>query len=122
MRRSHRAMLAVAALLASGALTTGSLVPATLGSAAAQPGALHSASASSGDVAGTYLVVLRSAPAATYDGSTPGFTRTAPRKGERFDADRPAVRAYEEHLLDEQGALLDQLGSPSVLYLSLIHI
>jgi hypothetical protein len=109
-------MLAVAALLASGALTTGSLVPATLGSAAAQPGALHSASASSGDVAGTYLVVLQSAPAATYDGSTPGFTRTAPRHGERFDADRPAVQAYEDHLLDEQGALLDQLGSPSVLY------
>ncbi len=68
------------------------------------------------DAPGSYLVVLRGAPLATYDGSTPGFGRTAPRRGERFDANRPAVRAYETHLLRQQDDLLDQLGSPEVLY------
>ena len=46
----------------------------------------------------------------------PAIARTAPRQGERFDADRPAVTAYEDYLFREQTTLLDQLGSPTVLY------
>ena len=107
MRRPHLALLAVAALLA----------PVVIGAAdAAQADAPRTASAAAGDKAGTYLVVLRSDPTATYDGGTAGYARTAPRQGERFDADRPAVTAYEDYLFREQTTLLDQLGSPTVLY------
>ena len=79
--------------------------------AAPRPRAEHA-----GQQGGTYLVVLRSRPLATYTGGLPGFPRTAPRHGERFDADRPAVRTYESRLLAQQDQLLTSLGSPPVLY------
>lgn len=63
-----------------------------------------------------YIVVMRAAPVASYAGTTPGFTRTEPQPGQRFDDDRPAVAAYRTKLFKGQSRLLAKLGHPAVLY------
>lgn len=73
------------------------------------------ASAASGDTA-TYLVVLRQAPAASYQGGITGLHRTMPGKGQRFDDQRPAVAAYRTFLATEQARLLGGVGSPPTIY------
>ncbi len=105
----------IATVVAAAAMVT-STAALVLADAAAGDVTARPAPASAPDSAGSYLVVLRGTPLATYDGSASGFARTAPRSGERFDADRPAVQAYEAHLLGLQTDLLDELGSPEVLY------
>ncbi|MEP6651497.1 MAG: S8 family serine peptidase, partial [Lapillicoccus sp.] len=64
----------------------------------------------------TYLVVLREAPAASYQGGTDGYSATAPAAGARFDNTSAAVSAYRAHLTAEQHGLLAQLGGPAELY------
>lgn len=48
--------------------------------------------------AGRYIVVLAEPPAATYDGGISGLAATKPAKGEKLDANRPAVQKYQAHL------------------------
>jgi hypothetical protein len=62
-----------------------------------------------------YIVVLRSAPLATFDGNR-AFEPTAPRPGHRFNALRSAVEAYAERLLRGQDRVAAALGDPDVLY------
>ena len=116
--RCAAAACAAFALMTPLAATSAAASPVapTLTPSTALSTAPSTAAPDASDSAGTYLVVLRGAPAATYDGSTAGFARTAPRHGHRFDADRPAVRAYEQHLIALQDDVLGQLGSPEAIY------
>jgi hypothetical protein len=67
--------------------------------------------------AGVYLVTLDRVPAAAYTGGVPGYRATMPRpSAERFDRSRPAVAAYQGLLQREQDRVLEQVGSPEVLY------
>ncbi|MGH3470699.1 MAG: S8 family serine peptidase [Nocardioidaceae bacterium] len=65
---------------------------------------------------GLYVVVLNDAPLATYKGGVRGYSATAPRPGQRFDADRPAVTRYRDYLLSHQAQVLWALGSPQTVY------
>ncbi len=67
-------------------------------------------------IPGTYVVVLRERPLATYRGSVPGYPATRPPPGRRFDAERSAVRLYRSYLLDRQRAVLDSIANPATLY------
>jgi subtilisin family serine protease len=60
----------------------------------------------------TYIVQLKSAPAATYTGSVAGLAATQVPEGERLKADAPHVKAYRSHLQKEQQAVLATVGAP----------
>jgi subtilisin family serine protease len=63
-----------------------------------------------------YLVVLRDAPAASYQGGIGTYAATAPAAGRRFDARAAAVVAYRTYLTQRQNDLLAELGNPPALY------
>jgi hypothetical protein len=65
---------------------------------------------------GTYVVVLRGQPAATYDGHLAGYPATRPRAAQRFNDRRPQVLRYRHLLLTSQRRLLARLGNPRELY------
>ncbi len=65
---------------------------------------------------GTYVVLLKARPLATYDGGVDGFGATAPRAGKRFDAASPAAHSYAAHLASGQARVLALLGHPPLLY------
>jgi subtilisin family serine protease len=60
--------------------------------------------------AGVYIVELKSAPASTYAGGTPGFPATRPRGGRQLDAHSSSVRAYTAHLASQQSTLTRKYG------------
>lgn len=87
--------------------------------AAAGTTSLPAASAHGSDGDGStavYLVLLRQAPTASYQGDTAGYAATTPATGQRFDDGRRAVATYRTFLLAEQASLLGEVGSPPVLY------
>ncbi|MFB9315606.1 S8 family serine peptidase [Nocardioides plantarum] len=61
--------------------------------------------------AGRYVVVLKAAPAASYDGSDSRFAATRASGGQGFRADSPAARAYTSHLRRTQDALAKSVGA-----------
>ncbi len=65
---------------------------------------------------GVYVVTLTDPPAAAYRGDRPGLPATVAVADRRFDAGRPAVRAYREYLLTQQDQVLDTLDDPATLY------
>lgn len=60
--------------------------------------------------AGRYFVVLKDQPSVTYTGGTAGFEATAMGKGKAFDANRPSVAKYEQHLAMKQEAVAKGAG------------
>jgi len=100
LRRRNQAL----ALVGSAGLIVGlaTAIPAT-----ATPAAAPTA---------TYLVQLADAPAATYTGGIPGYTRTRPATGAKLDASHPAVTRYRSYLRQRQDGVLRQAGSASRLY------
>ena len=97
-----------AAVIVAGGL----LLPAVI----AAPSADATAPQPSTVSAGTYLVLLRAQPLATYDGHIDGLAATAPPAGKRFRADSPAVQAYSQFLASRQARLIALLDGPEVLY------
>ena len=69
---------------------------------------LHMAESASSERIGTkiYIVQMAADPAMRYQGGLPGFARTAPEKGERYDARTSQVQMYAEQLGRQQDALL----------------
>nr|WP_253908447.1 S8 family serine peptidase [Arthrobacter sp. H41] len=51
---------------------------------------------------GSYIVMLREHPLASYDGGTEGIPATKPGKGEKLKLDSPNARAYEARLKKKQ--------------------
>jgi hypothetical protein len=60
--------------------------------------------------AGTYIVQLRDAPAATYSGGVAGFTRTRPQAGGHLNAHSSSVKSYTGHLASQQSSVLRRYG------------
>jgi hypothetical protein len=63
-----------------------------------------------------YLVVLRQAPVASYDGNIAGYPATTPSPGSRLDSDATAVLAYRGLLTRQQSEVLTGIGKPKELY------
>jgi subtilisin family serine protease len=95
-RRRNQAL----AVLGSAGLIAGL---GTLGPAAAEPAPATGTTA-------TYLVQLADAPAASYTGGVPGYTRTKPVRG-KLDAAAPAVSRYRGYLRQRQDGVLKQAPS-----------
>lgn len=62
-------------------------------------------------IAGSYIVELNEEPAATYEGSTPGFERTRPEEGKRLNTDEASVQKYAGHLEAKQDEVLNAVGA-----------
>lgn len=105
---------AATVLLAGAAALSTTSLPAQAATGSAD--GPHAAAPSSGSTPATYLVVLRRAPAASYDGEIPGLAATSPAAGQRFDGARPAVTAYRSFLLRDQAELLAAVDGPRPLY------
>ncbi len=60
---------------------------------------------------GSYVVVLREKPSATYAGDLAGFPATQAPRGKRFDHRRSEVARYEARLVRRQNDLLDAVGA-----------
>ena len=58
----------------------------------------------------TYVVFLRQAPVAAYDGDVAGFPATRPERGEKIDRNSADVRAYSDYLASTQDGALDRAG------------
>jgi len=55
--------------------------------------------------AGNYIVVLKDAPVASYDGGVAGIASTKPDRGEKLNVKAPNVKAYEAHLKKQHKAV-----------------
>lgn len=73
---------------------------------------------------GIFIVRLADEPAATYEGGTRGLARTRPNleRGERLDADSPAVRAYQRHLERERGRALQAAERRISREIEVLHV
>ena len=60
---------------------------------------------------GSYLVMLKDQPSASYAGGIPGFAATQAPRGQRFDHRRDSVARYEARLAQRQDALLARVGA-----------
>jgi subtilisin family serine protease len=60
--------------------------------------------------AGTYIVQLRDAPAATYSGGVAGYARTRPQTGHQLNAHSSTVKSYTGHLASQQSSILRHYG------------
>lgn len=63
----------------------------------------------------TYIVQLKDEPAASYQGTVPGYAATQPAAGETFRYMSPAVQAYVNYLGQQQNTVLATIGSAPVL-------
>ena len=67
--------------------------------------------------AGRYIVLLKDAPLATYEGGEAGIQRTKPDKGKQLDAHSANSQKYIAHLKNEQKAVAEAAGvEPAVTY------
>lgn len=55
--------------------------------------------------AGSYIVVLKEDPVATYEGGVPGIAATKAEKGRKLDTESGAARSYAKHLEQKQDAV-----------------
>ncbi|WP_163630161.1 S8 family serine peptidase [Microbacterium sp. B35-04] len=66
---------------------------------------------------GRYIVMLKDAPLATYEGGETGIQRTKPDKGKQLDAHSASSQKYVAHLKKEQQAVAETAGvTPAVSY------
>ncbi|GLZ82108.1 hypothetical protein Afil01_69150 [Actinorhabdospora filicis] len=101
----------VALSLTTAAVTAFALVGT--GSAQADPGIPGTSPEYS---AGTYIVALAGAPAASYNGGISGYAATKPDGGEKFDKNDPAVKAYTGLLARNRDAVLDKVPGADTVY------
>lgn len=67
--------------------------------------------------AGHYIVLLKDAPLATYEGGESGIQRTRPDKGKQLDAHSANSQKYVAHLKKEQADVATEAGvTPDVTY------
>ncbi len=102
-RRGALALLTTAALVAAG-LTAGA--PALAVPSGAEPAVPFED--------GTYVVIFRDAPSATYTGGVPGLAATKVPRAEGFTHDRRQVRDYESYLVEQQREALAAVGAEPV--------
>jgi len=72
---------------------------------------LDSSQANVGRATKVYVVQMAAKPAVAYQGGVAGFAKTAPAKGEKYDARSSAVRMYADRLVAQQDALLAKIGA-----------
>ncbi|MFG6468099.1 S8 family serine peptidase [Roseateles sp. BYS87W] len=63
----------------------------------------------------TYIVQLKDEPAASYQGTVPGYAATQPTAGEPFRYSSAAVQAYVNYLSQQQSNVLSLVGNAPVL-------
>jgi hypothetical protein len=69
-----------------------------------------------------YVVKLKGAPAARYDGGVRGLARTAPARGERYNARAAAVQQYVAHLRGEHDRVLADIGAAGRKVYDYVHV
>jgi subtilisin family serine protease len=64
--------------------------------------------------AGRYIVTFADDPAASYDGYENGFPATRPQRGQKLNADSPAVQRWQQHLVAKHDAALGRVGASKI--------
>lgn len=62
---------------------------------------------------GTYIVMLKDNPVASYEGGVQGFAATKAAEGHKLDAHSPAAQSYADYLIDKQDQVLRSVGASS---------
>ncbi len=70
----------------------------------------------------TYIVQMAAEPAIRYQGGIAGFAKTAPAKGERYDARSSEAQMYTTRLGQQQDAVLARVGAASGKIYSYRHV
>lgn len=68
-----------------------------------------------------YIVQLAAKPAASYKGGIAGFAKTAPAKGQRYNAHSGEAQMYARRLEAQQDALLKAVGASDKKIYSYVH-
>jgi subtilisin family serine protease len=102
----------VRSLTASAVLTFLTLLAVDLPAEAAK-GGLHVAPSSSGKK-DLYIVLMKEAPVAKYNGETRGYAATKPTKGQRLRKSDPSVSRYADYLRSKQDATIQSLGARKI--------
>ena len=76
--------------------------------------AARGASGHSGYTDGRYIVTFADDPAASYDGYENGFEATRPHPGQKLNADSPAVKNWQQHLVAKHDAALAKVGATKI--------
>lgn len=113
-------------LLSAGVLVLGAAAAAPVAQAADGTGSAGSSAGAAGTTAtarpggftaGRYVVLLREAPAAAYDGGTARLAATRPTGDQQFRPDSGRVQAYRDHLVQQQTRLAREVGAtPTTRY------
>ena len=104
---------------ARSAMSRALFTPLALAAALAAGGVQAQTSRSADPAAGerrTWIVQLRAAPLATYDGSIPGLPATRAAAGGRLDLRGAAAQAYTRHLDAQRAAVLGRVPGAAQLY------
>ena len=75
-------------------------------------GLMSAAVAAPAPAARTYIVQMRAAPVASYNGGVAGLAPTQAAEGQRLNLRQAAAQAYRSHLQRERQAVLASLGAP----------
>ncbi|MCU1471640.1 MAG: putative secreted peptidase [Glaciihabitans sp.] len=107
--------MAAVAVASSIALLGGMLLAAPASASDSNPHAFHlrgpmPVNGGTSYPAGTYIVQLRDAPAATYSGGVAGYARTRPQTGHQLNAHSSSVKSYMGHLASQQSSVLRRNG------------
>lgn len=121
----RRAVLVVFATMAAIAISGG---PAVAGDFRKMPAAsaarkLHLSPAEIAARSGSnvYIVQLAEKPASAYQGGIAGFSKSAPAKGQRYNAHSGEAQAYAARLVQKQDALLRTVGASDKKIYSYVH-
>lgn len=63
---------------------------------------------------GRYIVTFGDEPVASYDGYERGFAATRPQPGHKLDANSPAARNWQRHLVAKHDAALGSVGATKI--------
>ena len=100
-------------LTASAVLTCLTLLAVDVPAEAARAGGPRSAPANAKNL---YIVVMKDAPVAKYNGETRGFAATKPTQGRRLNKHDANVSRYVSYLNSKQDATLQSVGSVRKIY------
>ncbi len=115
MRSAFVVLAAIAATVISGAPAAAAEAKARKAVSAQQVAQLRLAPDAGAQRSGSkvYIVQMAGDPAISYQGGIAGFSKSAPAKGERYDARSSQAQMYAERLGSQQDAALARVGASS---------
>jgi subtilisin family serine protease len=120
-----RRVLVVLATMAAVAVSAGPVAAADLrkmpSASAAKKLRLAPSEIQARSASKVYIVQLAAKPAASYQGGIAGFAKTAPAKGQRYNAQTSEAQQYAQRLVSQHDTLLRSVGASDKKLYSYVH-